>query len=308
MYVGIDVSKLQLDVKGSDWERVERYSNRLKEIRQLVKRLKNEGAMLVVLESTGGYERNVALALKAAEMKVAVVNPMRTHNFAKSLGMRAKTDKIDANILCEYAEKIKPDETRVLTADEEELRQLVTRRTQLINQRTQEKNRIEHSCSMVKSNIRSSIKSLNKQIKSITEKMEKFIEVDQSMTNITNLLRSAKGVGQIVAYSLIALLPELGSLNRKQVAALVGVAPYNKDSGNHFGIRSISGGRANIRCVLYMATLSAIRTNVKIKNFYKVLVSKGKKKKVALVACMRKFLVCLNAMIKTGQSWTSPQK
>jgi transposase len=308
MFVGIDISKAYLDVKGTTWSEVERYSNEKPQIRKLAKRLKTEGVTLAVMESTGGYERELAKALQDAAVRVAVVNPWKTHNFAKGLGVRAKTDPIDAGVLSRYAELVNPEPTKVPSDQEHELRQLLIRRIQMIKQKTQEKNRLEHACPLVRKSIQSVIKSLNSHIKAITKQIEKLIARDESMAQSAALLQSAKGVGKIVAYSLIALLPELGQLNRKAIAALVGVAPYNRDSGNHSGQRSISGGRSEIRSVLYMATLTAIRCNSKIKTFYRILLAKGKKKKVALVACMRKFLVCLNAMIKTNSHWKLAQE
>lgn len=308
MYVGIDIAKAHVDVKGQTWSDVERYLNEKRQIKKLVKRLNTEDTTLVVMESTGGYERELAKALDDAAIKVAVVNPWRTRNFAKSLGLRAKTDPIDTGVILRFAETIKPEPTKVLSDQEYELRQLLIRRIQMIKQKTQEKNRLEHACPLVKKSILSVIRSLNTHIKAITKQIDKLIKKDSSMAQTADLLQSAKGVGQIVAYSLIALLPELGQLNRKAIAALVGVAPYNRDSGNHSGQRSIIGGRSEIRSVLYMATLTAIRCNSKIRIFYRTLLSRGKKKKVALVACMRKFLVCLNAMVKTNKPWNLNQE
>ena len=308
MYVGIDIAKAHVDVKGQTWSDVERYLNEKRQIKKLVKRLNTEDTTLVVMESTGGYERELAKALDDAAIKVAVVNPWRTRNFAKSLGLRAKTDPIDTGVILRFAETIKPEPTKVLSDQEYELRQLLIRRIQMIKQKTQEKNRLEHASPLVKKSILSVIKALNTHIKAITKQIDRLIKKDSSMAQTADLLQSAKGVGQIVAYSLIALLPELGQLNRKAIAALVGVAPYNRDSGNHSGQRSIIGGRSEIRSVLYMATLTAIRCNSKIRIFYRTLLSRGKKKKVALVACMRKFLVCLNAMVKTNKPWNLDQE
>ena len=236
------------------------------------------------------------------------MNPWQTHNFSKSLGQRAKTDTLDAAMLAKYGEVIKPATTRVLTDEEFELKQLVLRRMQLVQQRTQEKNRIEHASPLIKTSIRKMIKLLSSEIKQIMGKIEKLISKNEDMTKQAERLTSAKGIGMISAYSLLMLLPELGKLNRKQIASLVGIAPFNRDSGSKDGQRSIFGGRSEVRSALYMATLTAIRFNKKIKTFYKKLVRKGKKKKVALVACMRKFLVCLNAMLKTNQSWSDKPK
>lgn len=303
MYLGIDVSKGKLDVSSTTWGSVEQYTNNSKGVSKLVERLRVEKPQLVVMESTGGYERLVAKALQDNEIKVSVMNPWQTHNFGKSLGQRAKTDVIDAGVLAKFAEVIKPVVTRILSDEEFELKQLVLRRIQLVNQKTQEKNRLEHASELIAKSIRKMIKLIGGEIKQIASKIEKLIAKNTTMAKLAETLQSANGIGMITAYSLCTLLPELGTLNRKQIAALVGVAPFNRDSGDKNGQRTISGGRSEVRSVLYMATLTAIRCNKKIKAFYKKLVSKGKKKKVALVACMRKFLVCLNTMIKTNQSW-----
>lgn len=305
MYIGIDVSKARLDVMGTRWKSAESYENSRKGIMKLMKRLGKEKPSLAVMESTGGYERGVAKALQALEVKLAVMNPWQTSNFAKSLGLRAKTDKIDAGVLASFAEAVKPLETKISSDEEFELKQLVLRRQQLVAQKVQEKNRLEHASPVVATSIRKMIKVLSAEIKQIKGKIESLIKKNELLSEKVELLKSAKGIGAITAYSLCLLLPELGVLGRKQISALVGVAPFNRDSGGSVGQRRISGGRSEVRSVLYMATLTAIRSNTKIKDFYKKLTSKGKKKKVALVACMRKFLVCLNAMVKTNKSWIS---
>jgi transposase len=260
------------------------------------------------MESTGGYERLVSKTLQSVGTKVAVMNPWQTSNFGKSLGLRAKTDVIDAGVLAKFAEVVNPSPTRILSDEEFELKQLVLRRTQLVEQKVQEKNRLEHASPLIQKSIEKMIKMLRAEIKQIGLKIEKLIAKNKVVSAKAEALRSAKGVGLISAYTFCLLLPEIGKLNRKQIAALVGVAPYNKDSGNKSGQRSIAGGRSEVRPVLYMATLTAIRSNTKIKNYYKKLVTKGKKKKVALVACMRKFLVCLNAMLKANQTWNDKAK
>jgi transposase len=308
MYIGIDVSKAKLDVSSTRWESVEQFTNNNKGIEKLLKRLGSENPELVVMESTGGYERLVAKTLQSKGIKLAVMNPWQTHNFGKSLGLRAKTDVIDAGMLAKFAEVVKPQVTPVLTDQDFELKQLVIRRTQLVGQKTQEKNRFEHASPEVRRSLSKMIKLLGAEIKQIARKIEKLVSQDKNISAKVEALRSAKGIGLVSGYSICMLLPELGTLNRKQIAALVGVAPFNKDSGNKGGQRSISGGRSDVRCVLYMATLTAIRCNNKIKNFYKKLLKKGKKKKVALVACMRKFLICLNAMLKAKQSWSDKPK
>jgi transposase len=308
MYAGIDVSKAVLDVNGTAWRETEQYKNNKGGIDKLLKRFSDEPPTLVVMESTGGYERAVAKALQEKGIAVAVMNPCRTHNFAKTLGIRAKTDKIDAIILSQFAEAVKPAVTQVIGDEEFELRQLLLRRIQLVTQKVQEKNRLEHASPLIAKSLQKMIRALGAEIKKITKQIGALVNKNAEMKQKIALLISAKGIGEISAYSLRLLLPELGTLNRKQIAALVGLAPFNHDSGTSTGQRSIAGGRSEIRSVLYMATLAAIRSNLKIKNFYKKLVGKGKKKKVAIVACMRKFLVCLNAMLKTNKEWKFPDE
>lgn len=308
MYLGIDVSKGKLDVGSTTWESVEQYTNNNKGIGKLLKCLEQAKPELVVMESTGGYERLVAKALQEQGIKLAVMNPWQTHNFAKSLGQRAKTDVIDAGILARFAEVVKPSVTPILSDEEFELKQLVLRRMQLVQQKVQEKNRLEHASPPIRSSIRKMIRLISAEIEQIVGKIEKMVAKNKTMAKQAENLQSAKGIGGVTAYTLCLLLPELGKLNRKKIAALVGIAPFNRDSGNKTGQRSIFGGRSEVRAALYMATLTAVRCNKKIKSFYKKLVSKGKKKKVALVACMRKFLVCLNAMMKANQSWSDQPK
>ena len=308
MYIGIDVSKKKLDVGSTAWESVEQYRNNNKGVEKLLERLSKEVLELVVMESTGGYERLVAKALQEKEIKLAIMNPWQTCNFGKSLGLRAKTDTIDATVLAKFGEVVKPRATAVLTDEEFELKQLVLRRIQLVRQNTQEKNRLEHASPLIKKSLQKMIRLLSGEIKQIEGKIEKLVRENVCMSKQAELLQSAKGIGLVTAYTLCMLLPEIGTLNRKQIAALVGVAPFNHDSGAKCGQRSICGGRSEVRSALYMATLSAIRHNKKIKAFYRKLLAKGKKKKVALVACMRKFLVCLNAMLKANQCWSDKPK
>jgi transposase len=308
MYIGIDVSKKSLDICGGVFKSVERFSNDARGIKKLLKSFMSEQPELVVMEATGGYERLISKSLQLSGIAVSVMNPWQTHNFAKSLGKRAKTDKIDAKMLAKYAEVINPSPTVVLSDKDYALKQLVLRRTQLVKQRTQEKNRLQQATSpLVAKSIGKMIKLIKAEIKGIEAQIKASVESDSELSVKAETLQSAKGVGLVSAYSLCTMLPELGHLNRRQIAALVGVAPFNRDSGDKSGQRSIVGGRADIRTVLYMATLSATRSNKKIKPYYQKLLKQGKKKKVALVACMRKLLVCLNAMLKNNESWKDPK-
>ena len=308
MHVGIDVSKAHLEVMATTWKKSERYANSSKGIKSLTARLGKENPELVVLESTGGYERNIAKELQAAGIKKAVVNPWQTHNFARGLGLRAKTDPIDSEMLARFGEAVKPRQTEVPTEQEYELQQLVMRRIQLVQQKTQELNRLQQAdAATIKRSIRAVLKALRAQIKAISSQIKTQVNKSEIWKEKAQILQSAKGIGEIIAFSFCALLPELGKLNRKQIGALVGVVPYNHDSGRLKGQRCISGGRAEVRSLLYMAALTAIRCNDKIKSFYKHLLPANRlKKKVAIVACMRKLLVCLNAMCKTGQAWKFP--
>lgn len=306
MNIGIDVSKSRLDVHYSTWSESKQFDNDAKGIEKFIKSIIALAVERVVMEATGGYERKVALALEKAKINVCIVNPRLTRNFAKSLGLRAKTDEIDAMMLSRYAEAIKPAPTKIMSADDYALQQLLMRRLQLINQRTREKNRRAHEpIPAVRKSIIAVIKALNLQIKSITKELENQISDKPLLTQKIERLQTASGIGVVSAYALVIFLPELGTLNRKQIAALLGVAPFNCDSGNRQGLRSIFGGRSEVRSIMYMATLAAIRSNPYIKNFYKRLLHRGKRKKIALVACMRKFIVCLNAMIKNNQNWNA---
>lgn len=306
MNIGIDVSKSYLDVYCNTWGETRQFKNETRGIKRLIKELCKNPVELVVMEATGGYERTVAVALQEHGINIAVVNPRLTKNFARSLGLRAKTDKIDAQMLQRYAAAIKPAPTQVLSSVDYELQQLLMRRLQLVSQRTQEKNRRSREpLPTIKKSITAVIRTLNLQINAITKELTRGIASQPLLESNVARLQTASGVGILTAYGLCVLLPELGMLNRKQIAALVGVAPFNNESGGRQAARSIFGGRAPVRSLLYMATLSAVRSNPHIKSFYKRLLQHGKKKKVALVACMRKFLICLNAMLKSNQDWRS---
>ena len=303
VYVGIDVSKATLDVavgvKGDFWQ----VENNPKGIENLVERLKAVKLALVVLESTGGYEKPAANALFVSDLPVAIVNPGRVREFAKSIGQLAKTDKLDARLLAQFAEKVKPALTRLPNEDEQHLIGLVRRRRQLLEMRTAEINRQDTIHRALEVQLRSHIDWLTTEIEALNQEIDDFISQSPLHSQKDAVLRSAKGVGTVLSRTLIAEVPELGQLNRKEIAALIGVAPMNRDSGTRRGKRSIRGGRANVRSVLYMATLSAIRHNPVIRVFYQRLLDNGKEKMVAVVACMRKLLVILNAMVRDLQPW-----
>ncbi|MBE3143309.1 MAG: IS110 family transposase, partial [Planctomycetes bacterium] len=256
---------------------------------------------LIVVESTGGLERALIKELYLVGLPVALVNPGRVREFAKSIGQLAKTDKIDARLLANFAEAVKPSKVILPSEQEQYLSALVTRRRQVVDMLTAEGNHLLSTPIPLRELVERNIACLEEQKKEVEEKMDDFIEHDPHFRTKSDLLRSAPGVGPVLSKILISDLPELGKLDRKKIASLVGVAPFNKDSGRFRGKRRIKGGRANIRSVLYMATVSAIRWNPILNVFYHRLLSYGKEKKVAIVACMRKFLIILNAMIRDTQ-------
>jgi transposase len=304
-YVGIDVSKGRLDVaigeQGECWD----VGNDEKGILKLVERLKAVEPALIVLESTGGLEMGALASLYSAGLSVALVNPGRVREFAKSLGLLAKTDKIDARLLARFAEAIRPAPTCLPSQEEQLLSALIARRSQLIDFRTAELNRLVSAHTSVQASIELLLNQLGEQISQLDRQVEQLISQNDDFTDKDEILRSTPGIGPVSSAILIADLPELGRLDRKKIAALVGVAPFNDDSGYRRGKRRTKGGRAAIRKVLYMATISASRYNPKIKSFYEQLLKRGKLKKVALVACMRKLLTILNAMLRSRTPWRS---
>jgi transposase len=303
IYVGIDVSKAILDVAigqaGDFWQ----VKNSQKGIKKLVKRLKEISPILVVFESTGGYELSAAKASYVAGISVAVVNPSRVREFAKSIGQLAKTDKIDARLIALFAERVKPAPSRLPDEDEQHLTALVRRRRQLLEMRTAEINRKDRTHHTMQAQLQSHIDWLTTEIQTLNQEIDDFIDQHPLWSQKDEVLQSAPGVGSVLSRTLVAEVPELGHLNRTKIAALIGVAPMNRDSGSKRGKRCIRGGRSQVRSVLYMATLSAIRYNPVIRDFYQRLLDNGKEKMVAVVACMRKLLIILNAMARDQQPW-----
>jgi transposase len=297
---GIDVSKDTLECSLGVNSKVIRIKNNLEAIRKFVSKAKEQGVTLVVLEATGGYERMIVTELWLQEVPVSVVNPRLTFAFSKSLGCEAKTDSIDANMLALYGERVEPRTTPAPAEGILELQSLLCRRNQLTEMLVSEKNHLKSPLisEKIKTGILSTIAHLKSSIKDTDTEIKKIIASSNELSDKANVLKDVKGVGNVLSTQLIANLPELGVLNRKKISALVGVAPFNNDSGSFSGKRSISGGRKELRNVLYMATVTAIRCNDKIRTFYLRLVKAGKKKIVALVASMRKFLTMLNAIIK----------
>ena len=302
-YIGIDVSKGSLDVAAYTTNKTWQVTNSEKGITRLVNDLSQISPALVVMESTGGYEIPLALALKKASIPCAVINPREVRNFAKATKKLAKTDVIDSHVLAHFAAVIKPEPRNISDEETLEMEDLLARRIQLIEMITAEKNRLHTARNPVKSEIIDHIEYLEKKLSEVNSNLNTKIKLSPVLNMKEKLLRSVPGIGQASSFSLLISLPELGELNRKQIAALVGVAPLNRDSGMFRGRRSIWGGRKNVRRSLYMATLVATRHNNVINRFYTHLCEQGKPKKVALVACMRKLLTILNAMIKNNTSW-----
>lgn len=302
-FVGIDVSKTNLDVFSASDRSSHRLENSTDGASRLLKMLPTPGTALIVVEATGGYEREVVGALVADGHRVAVVNPRQVRDFARALNILAKTDRIDAAVLAEFAEKVRPI-PRKKQGRNEELRELVARRRQLVEHRTAEKNRIAMGVTrLVRKSILGLIGAINKDIKAIDKGILECMKSDDDWRNRYEQLKSVPGIGDQTAATLVAELPELGNLTRQQVAALVGVAPFNRDSGQFKGRRMVWGGRKSVRNVLYMAALSAKRHNPVISAFAARLHAAGKPPKVVITACIRKLVVILNAMVKENQEW-----
>lgn len=305
VYVGIDVAKAHLDVAvrpdGDAWQVV----NDATGIAALVARLDGLQPALIVLEATGGYERPVTASLTAAGLPVAVVNPRQIRDFAKATGKLAKTDALDAHVLAHFAAAVRPMPRSLPDADTQVLAAILARRRQLVAMLTAEQNRLHTAPTAIRERIGAHIAWLAAELKEIDSELAQKIADDPSWRERDALLRSVPGVGPVLATTLLAELPQLGTLTRQQVAALAGVAPLNRDSGIRRGIRTVWGGRARVRGALYMAALVATRYNPVIRAFYDRLCATGKPKKVALTACMRKLLTILNAILAHHTPWES---
>jgi transposase len=304
VFVGIDVSKKKLDVAVRPSETTYQFANDAEGIAKLVEAIRSPG-VLVVLEPTAGYELDVVCALVEAKVDVAVVNARQLRDFAKSRGILAKTDRIDAQVIALFAELHRPEPRMQPDERGRELEALVLRRRQLVDMRASEKARAQICNKKIRPRIKEMIEFISKQIDDVDKELREFVEKSTEWKAKAELLESVKGVGRVVAVTLLALLPELGKLNRKQIAALVGVAPFNRDSGIKRGRRSIWGGREAVRSVLYMSATVAATHNATIAALYQRLSAKGKEHKVALVACMRKLITVLNAMVRDGKAWNS---
>ncbi len=305
--VGIDVSKRRLDVCLMPDGEAFAVANDQRGIDELLSRLEEVCPELVVLEATGRYERPAAAAIAASGIAVAVVNPRQTRDFAKATGRLAKTDKIDAGVLARFAEAVGPRPSVLPDEESSALQAILTRRRQLLEMLVAENNRLQMAPEAVARRIRAHMEWLRKEIERTDGELDEAIASSTTFKENEALLRSVPGVGPVLARTLLAELPELGTLESKRLCAfLVGVAPFNRDSGTLHGKREVWGGRAPVRAALYMGALVATRHNPHIKEFYERLLAAGKPKKVALVACMRKLLSILNAVMRDRAIWRCP--
>ncbi len=309
IFVGVDVSKFTLDVFHPDSGELSKFENTEVAVEEFCRSLKKKKrSVMVVMEATGGYETLLLNQLAKHKTEAAVVNPKRVRDFAKGVGADAKTDRIDAQVISQYALVVNPQPIAMKSDHEQKHTALVARRDQLLGLINQENNRLKQSWDDdAKKSIREVLEMLKKQLKSIDSQLASMLQRDTKNKRKIEILDSAKGVGPVMISTMIVGLPELGSLNRGEIAKLVGIAPINRDSGKKSGKRFISGGRGAVRRVLYMATIVAIRHNTTIKAFYLYLKSKGKESKVAIVACMRKFLTILNLLIKNNELWRNEE-
>jgi transposase len=297
-YVGVDVSKAKLDIASGKTGEYWQESNDGVGIQHIVKRIKDMPASMTIVESTGGLETALITELFAAGLPFALVHPARVRNFARSIGLLAKTDKLDALLLARYGKAVKPPATQLPGEEEQKMNANMVRRRQLLDMLVAEKNHLCSTCLSLRPKVEEHITWLEIEVEKLDQEINDQIQQLSRFKEKEAILRSAKGVGPVLCAKLISALPELGQLDRKKIAALVGVAPFNRDSGPHRGKRRIRGGRIDIRGVLYMSIIAAVRYNPTIKSFYQRLLNMGKLKKVAMVACMRKLLTILNAMVR----------
>jgi len=301
--VGVDTGKTQLDIfirPVGDYFTV---TNNASGIKEAIKRIKQYQPTRIIIEATGRLEMPFVCAASKVKIPIVVANPLHVHRFACATGKLAKTDKLDAQMIAHYGEALQPRATEVKPKNILLISDLLSRRSQLTEMRTMEKNRLSILPKGLHTPIKQHVLYLTKSIVSIEKKLDKLINATPQWQDLMTILMSVKGVGKVLAYTLISHLPELGQLNRKEIAALVGVAPMNKESGSYKGKRRIRGGRYQVRTILFMAMMSAIQSNAKFKLIYTRLVKAGKPKKVALIACMRRMITILNTMVKNGTVW-----
>jgi transposase len=302
-FIGIDVSKEKLDVGVRPQVDFMTFANTEDGISLMTDFVKSKQPELIVLEATGGLEMAALRSLVVAKLPAVCVNPRQVRDFAKAMGVLAKTDKIDAHVIARFADSVRPEIRPLKTEETEMLDAFNTRRSQIIIMLTAEKNRLTTASKWTKKDVEKSIKGLEKALAKINREVENLIKKSPHWRHMDKILQSVPSVGPVMSLTILADLPEIGTMNRRQIAALVGVAPLNRDSGKYKGRRAIWGGRARIRSVLYMCVISGICHNPKIKAFYNRLISSGKKHKVAITACMRKLMIILNTMIKNDTCW-----
>jgi transposase len=303
-FVGIDVSKHKLDVARRPDIQRHTFAYDRDGLRALLETLKSWGPIFVVVEATGGLERTVVAELVSAGIDVAVANPRQVRDFAKGIGKLAKTDAIDADVLARFAEVVRPAPSQKIPEKQAELQELAMRRLQLISLRVAETNRRgTASAKLARRSLEKMLKTIQSQIDLLDEAIAKLVQADDDWRHKAELLKSVPGVGEVTSHNLLAALPELGRLNRQQIVALAGLAPYNHDSGRLKGKRAIAGGRKEVRQALYMAALSARNDNPVIRRFAQRLEAAGKLFKVVMTACMRKLLIIIHTMIKNNTNW-----
>jgi transposase len=302
-WVGIDVSKARLDVYLRPSGKQFQFNNQANDISELIKQLQTFTIEQVILEASGGLELEAAQALQQQGYAISIINPRQGRDFAKASGKLAKTDRIDAAVLAHFGEAMRPAITVLSSANEQGLQEVVTRRRQLVEMLTAEKNRQSNLRGKMRQSVEEHLKWLEERIRELDCEIEELSQSQAEWRARVTILKSVPGIGDVIATTLVAALPELGQVSDKRISALVGVAPFNRDSGKYRGTRTIWGGRSSVRAVLYMGTLVAVRHNAVLKDFYARLLVRGKAKKVALTACMHKLLRILNAMIRDGQLW-----
>lgn len=303
-YIGIDVAKRTFDICCLAEQRVQQFENNTKGIKHAVGMLAELEPKLVVMEATGGYEAMLAAELHAAGLPVAVVNPRRIRDFARANGQLAKTDKLDAVVIATFAERMRPPRQQQIDHNSRLMKAMVARRHQLIGLRTAENNRLEHALDkVIARSIKRLLKTIDREIEKVETDIREQLASIPELENKAQILQSASGIGPTTAAMLVTELPELGRLNRRQIAMLIGTAPINRDSGTFRGKRMTGAGRRNVRSRLYMPTLVAIRHNPPIRRFYQHLLAKGKAKMTAIIACMRKLITILNAMVAKNEAW-----
>ena len=304
IFVGIDVAKETLDLQTYPQGQAKSFENAVAGIRSLIRSLRRRPITLIVVEATGGYETAVVAELAAADLPVVVINPRQARDYARALGLLAKTDAIDAGVLARFGHDVRPPIRHLPTKQERAMSNLIRRRRQLVKQHAMEQCRLQqNTLSAVLKSIRQTLRFLERQLAAITAELDALIHASPIWLEKVQLLQSVKSIGLVTARELLVELPELGQLERRKIASLVGLAPINRDSGKMRGKRTIWGGRKNARTALYMPTMCAIRHNPVIRDFYLRLREAGKLKMVALTACMRKLLTILNAILRDKKPW-----